>query len=219
MVLPVFVGVWRPFGAFGGSASKPPRYLGPKRGKAFVGLADRSLIISGGVQEGWVFENALGHGRNHIKAGLSRACFFLGLPFLEGGPFVGVPLQQIGAIAARDEGACPLAVLADKIALCATVILGLKQGVTCLGAKMRDIDDRCGIIGAQAHAVTHGQGGQPLPQFKHGQRAQQPGGIKVMNGHECQISQMLHRVHRVVTIWRVTGPEIGSRGGVCLELN
>ncbi|MFT7440754.1 MAG: hypothetical protein ACI83E_002253 [Sulfitobacter sp.] len=74
-----------------------------------------------------------------------------------------------------------------------------------LGAKMRDIDDRGGIICLNFQYPTRGDRLQTFARFEHGQGAQQPRRIKDMFIiHKSQIRQMFQSVHNLVTGHRAT---------------
>jgi hypothetical protein len=75
----------------------------------------------------------------------------------------------------------------------------------CLGAKMRDIDDRGRIISLNFQYAARRDRLQPFARFKHGQGAEQPGRIKDMFIiHKPQIRQMFQCVHNLVTGRRAT---------------
>ena len=75
---------------------------------------------------------------------------------------------------------CGLSRFFNQINLDTFVLAALDQGIPCLGAEMRDIDNGCWIIGAHTQLFSRRQGHQTFARFEDGKGAEQPRGIKVM---------------------------------------
>lgn len=77
--------------------------------------------------------------------------------------------------------------------------------MACFGAKMRHIDDRCGIIGQNAQDLSGAQSLQAFARFQDRKGAKQPFGIKFsIISHMREVCLMFQFVHQLVTTWAVT---------------
>ncbi len=95
--------------------------------------------------------------------------------------------------------------LTDEIKLRRTKIAGFFQRMSGLGAEMRHVDDRCGVIRLDPQDLTGLQGLQTLARFQNGQGAQQPFGIKFgIKFHAPEVGPIFQLVHQLVTGSRVT---------------